>query len=745
MRRVCLLVVLLALAMPVRVLPADDLSESPADSLSELIPLPDYEISILPDTSYPTGRLTVGLALSGGGAKGLAHIGVLKVIEEAGLRIDVVTGTSMGSIIGGLYAIGYSAVELDSIVRSIEWTDFFSDVVGRPTLSMEQKLYDARYLASLPLRDGTVSLPSGLIPGQTFAALMNRLTLFMHDTPDFQNLPRPFACIATDLVTGKAVVLKQGQLSEAIRASMAIPSIFTPVQLDNMLLVDGGLVRNLPVQDAFELGADLVIAVDVGQPLNSIEKLTDIISIINQSLSFIGVESDSLQRSLASVLIEPKVAEYSITDFTSTAEIIALGEQAARPLLPRFQALADSLNRLGPPPPLPLPPRIDSVYVARVEIHGLKKVTNRQVQSDLAIDPPCWMTTAELQAAVDRVFSTQFFERVGYHLTATQRGTILTLHVLEKHSDFFRFGFRYDSYEKASVLLNVTSHNLIWNSTMATFDLILGDYTEAEAAWFFHTGYRPRIGMRLYSTLRQGEFLLPFGGDENRIEMKYRTTRSEALFGTIFSSSSVLGFGLRYDYAMVRPRFSVPNLKRREITYPSAFILFWGDTFDRANFATEGSSLFAEFEIADSSFGESGSYRRAELTVENRTRSRDWLTLISRLRFGSASSATPLHRLFMNAAFVDHVAAQPGELAGTAMQIAGWGVQIEPWHKRFIVLRGDLGNSFTSWNRVIALGRYRWGAGVTVGGLTVVGPISATIATGSLHRALFAVDVGFRF
>ncbi|MCB2198447.1 patatin-like phospholipase family protein [bacterium] len=705
----------------------------------------DYNMTILPDPQGPPSRPRVGLVLSGGGAKGLAHIGVLKVIEEAGLDIDVVTGTSMGSIIGGLYAIGYTSEEIDSLVVSIDWADFFAETVNREHLSMEQKLYDARYLASLPLRDGTVSLPNGLIPGQNFSALLNRLTLFVHDTPDFHNLPRPFACIATDLVTGVAVVLDHGNLSEAIRASMAIPSIFTPVPYQGSLLVDGGMVRNFPAQDALDLGADILVGVNVGVPLNSREKLTDIISIVNQSLSFIGAESDSIQRTLVDILIEPPVAEFSITDFYDAKSIIQVGEETARTYLPQLRALADSLNRLGPESPRPLPPRIDSVYVEKVEIHGLNHVTQRQVMADFAIDAPRWVTTEELEAGVERVFSSQFFERVGYNLQATQRGTIVTLNVLEKHSDFFRFGFRYDSFDKAGVLLNLTSHNLIWNSTMATLDLVLGEYTEAEAAWFFHTGYRPRIGMRLHSIYQQAQFLITPPSVLTPVEMKLRLNRNEFLAGTIFSTTSAIGGGVRHYWSVTSPRFSVPGLKRTESSHPALFALLWEDSFDRADFATDGSWIYADFEIADPAIGGDVAYRRGELSLENRTESRSWLTLIGRLRLGSSTGTPPLHRLFFNEPFDAVIGAEPGQLAGKAIQVVGGGLQFQPWRKRFLVVEGSLGNSFASWNTNLSFDQYEWGVGISAGASTVVGPISASLSTGSLHDALFAVNVGFHF
>ena len=204
-------------------------------------------------------RPRVGLALSGGGAKGFAHIGVLKVLESAGVPIDCISGTSMGSIVGALYAIGYSVDEIEAIALESDWEDIFSDAITRRDRPIEQKLVEDRYLLSLPLVGTKIGLPRGLIAGQKVSALLDRLTLPVHGQTSFRELPIPFSCVATDIVTGEAVVLDSGFLPEAIRASMAIPSAFTPVEIDGRLLVDGMLVRNFPVQDVIDLGADLVV------------------------------------------------------------------------------------------------------------------------------------------------------------------------------------------------------------------------------------------------------------------------------------------------------------------------------------------------------------------------------------------------------------------------------------------------------------------------------------------------------
>ena len=212
----------------------------------------------------------IGIALSGGAARGLAHIGVLKVLEQAGIPVDVIAGTSMGSVVGGLYALGYNADQLDTIVRAQDWFRLLTDPVDRRDLPVDRKIAADRIMLTLPIYRGGIHLPRSVVPGQRIWELLTRLTWSAHGVHDFHRLPTPFAAVATDLETGQAVVLDRGFLPDAIRASMALPSVFAPVELGGVVLIDGGVVRNLPAHDARALGADVLICSDVTDPLEPV-------------------------------------------------------------------------------------------------------------------------------------------------------------------------------------------------------------------------------------------------------------------------------------------------------------------------------------------------------------------------------------------------------------------------------------------------------------------------------------------
>src|SRR5213083_1327762 len=280
----------------------------------------------------------VGVALSGGAARGLAHIGVLKVLEEAGVPVDVIAGTSMGSVVGGLYAVGYTAPQLDTIVRTEDWYRLLTDPVDRRDLAVDRKFTEDHYLLTLPIQRGGIKLPRSVVAGQRVSQLLTRLTWSAHAIRDFRALPIPFAAVATDLETSRAVVLDHGFLPDAIRASMALPSVFSPVDLGDTAVIDGGVVRNLPAQDARALGADVLICSDVTDPLEPRDSIVSLVDVLVQSVSFRVWDSEAVQRSKCDVLILPDVRAFSTFGFARAREVIARGEAAARAAIPAITA-----------------------------------------------------------------------------------------------------------------------------------------------------------------------------------------------------------------------------------------------------------------------------------------------------------------------------------------------------------------------------------------------------------------------
>jgi len=283
------------------------------------------------------GRPKVGLVLSGGGAKGFAHVGVIKAMEEAGLYPDYITGTSMGSIIGGLYAMGYSADEIKEIGLSIDWDKVLSNEISLDKVAIEEKDYYDRFIIELPFRNKKIGLPQGLIEGQELGLLLSKLMRPAHHIHDFDSLSIPFKCIAVDIENGEAHVLDSGSIVQSVRASMAIPTFFTPVLMNNTLYIDGGLLRNFPVDEVKEMGADIVIGVFVSNELSEKEDLNSMVNLLAQSAFVHSALDSEEQKKGVDIYIEPDISEYSTASFWSTDKIIASGELAGQENLNNWQ------------------------------------------------------------------------------------------------------------------------------------------------------------------------------------------------------------------------------------------------------------------------------------------------------------------------------------------------------------------------------------------------------------------------
>jgi len=282
--------------------------------------------------------------LSGGGARGMAHIGVLKILEQLKVPIDCIAGTSMGAVVGGLYASGMTAQQIESTIRSVDWQEAFRDAPPRRELAFRRKQDDRNFLVRLPLglKHGKILLPKGFIQGQKLQQTLRQLTLPFSDSTDFDSLPTPFRAVATDLETGKAVVMNQGDLAVAMRASISAPGVFAPVESEGRLLVDGGLAENLPVEVARQMHADILIVSDVSFPLLPRAALDSALSITNQMLAILVRKDADRQRATLGaqdILIEPILGAASSTDFTAANNTIASGENAARLRIERLEPL----------------------------------------------------------------------------------------------------------------------------------------------------------------------------------------------------------------------------------------------------------------------------------------------------------------------------------------------------------------------------------------------------------------------
>jgi len=398
-------------------------------------------------------RPKIGLVLSGGGAKGAAHIGVLKVLEQHNIPIDYVVGTSIGAYVGGLYALGYQAAEIEKIMLNLPWDESYSDFIPREQLSLKDKSHRDQYNISFRLgySDEQLKTPSGLLLGQSASSLLKQSTDVVAKVDNFDHLTIPYRAIATNLATAKAVVIKQGSLTKAMRASTAVPGVVEPVKIDGELLVDGGIANNMPIDVAKAMGADIVIAIDIGSPLLTKSEINDTIDVINQ-LSTILTNNTTLNQlkylSTRDILIRPKIDKLSTTDFSIMPEALILGEQAA--LLAKERLSQLSLEQQEYREYQEERSRKQRILfknftqpVIEIEYQNNSKVSEIVIKEQFAITIGDVVTEEALQLAINRVYALNEFEHVDAEFIDSPNGRKLLLVTEEKAwgPDYLSFGF----------------------------------------------------------------------------------------------------------------------------------------------------------------------------------------------------------------------------------------------------------------------------------------------------------------
>ncbi len=703
-------------------------------------------------------RPRIGLVLSGGGAKGIAHVGVLKVLEEAGIRVDYIAGTSMGSIVGALYAIGYNAGTLERIALKMDWGDILADEVSHRTMSMQEKLADGRYAFSFPIRKGGVSLPTGFIPGQKLMKELCRLTLPAHNVRDFRNLTIPFICIATDMETGKPMVFDRGYLPDVLRASMAIPSIFTPVEIEGRLYVDGGIVQNFPVSDTRAMGADIIIGVDVQTPLYSKEELNSLARIMEQSIYFLGEISNRRERKLCDVLITPDMAGFTSSSFDNPAELIRRGEAAARARLPQLMALAKKTGkdkaraRVTPPEPK------GTFHITRVRIEGLNKVSHSLVIGALGIKTPGNVTSRDLDRAIDRIYGTLFFERVDYRLQPDLNGEMLIIRVAETTTDFIKVGLHYDSDMKAALLLNATFRNIAGEGSKFSFDLNLSENLGAETSYFIQTGLRPGIGTGVMIWYQQFDVNI-YENRELIANMNYRTYGGDIILFTTFSNVFALGFGLQKQYTALEKKLAPPEWESGAMDFLNYYGFLNFDSLDRKVFTRRGVFFYfqamritTDFDAEDTLLYKPVNKYSLQYSV--------FFPLHRRITFQvgglggiiDGDPVYPAHLFYLGSIYTNQKEVYPFtgfhfmEISGKNMAVANCSLQVEPWNNFYFTLRGNIGKvgeqpeDLTNGNDLLI------GAGLTAGLFSLIGPLEVSLATGNGKDILLLhVNIGYRF
>ncbi len=446
----------------------------------------------IPKDSY---RPKIGLVLSGGGAKGMAHIGALKVLEELGIKPDYITGTSMGSIMGGLYSIGYKANELDSIIRTIDWSKMLSDQIPLSNVVPEEKYYYRRYLFEFDLTKKGPVLPSGVVIGQGISEEMNYLTWHVAGVNKFDDFPTPFRCVASDLISGEPYIFDSGNLATAMRASMAIPSAFSPILLDSMLLVDGGVLNNMPIKTCRDLGADIIIAVNVGVKEHpKIEDFKTIGDILMGSAMIRSNYETKQSAEFVDIMIEPALDDYTSASFFNGNEIIELGEIAAREKYVELSELADFINQFPKDKEIDLETNIQQLYIEDIKVVGLKRLNKQFVLGKFGLEKNHTYTKKDINEGLHLLMGTRYIDNVNYELALGQHGYIITLKPVEAFPSKYNFSIHYDNVYKASAIFNIAMRNYIIRGSSFKFSGEVSEYPQINTEYIDYFGHKQKTG-----------------------------------------------------------------------------------------------------------------------------------------------------------------------------------------------------------------------------------------------------------
>jgi NTE family protein len=558
--------------------------------------------------ALPAQRPRIGLVLSGGGARGTAHIGVLKVLDDLHVPIDAIAGTSMGAVVGGLYASGLSGRDIEHLLSTVDWQDAFRNRPLRTDLSFRRKRDDEDFLVNVPIgvNGRKLLIPTGLISGQKLTQLLRHATLPVAGVTDFDLLPTRLRIVATDLESGAAVVMKSGDLTSAMRASMSAPGVFSPVEREGRMLVDGGLVKNLPIDVAREMGVDVLIVVDAGVALRQREQLTSLASVSNQALAIMVRRDADMQRATLTardVLLQPQMDELSSYDFKVVYRAIEAGMQVAESaraaLAPlrlddtAYATYAEQRHGHGQPAPVLQFARADADsqhYAGAIERNFADQVGKP-------------LDAAALQQRVTDLYGRGYFETLDYHLA---RDPVLG-HGLEVHAQRNSWGPNY--LRLGLSLQDDFQGNTSFNAAARLILTELGT-TGAEWLWDLQVGASPRFGTEYYLPLssRIPYFLAPHlqveahsipqlaPGTEDQIgEFRVRRFDYGLDAGREFGNWGEFRGGLVRTEGNTRVRlgdFSTPDTR---FSVYGGFVRFAYDTLDSVNFPHRGQSWEVEW------------------------------------------------------------------------------------------------------------------------------------------------------
>jgi NTE family protein len=535
-------------------------------------------------------RPKIGLVLSGGGAKGFAHIGVLNVLEDAGIKVDYIGGTSMGAVIGGLYAIGYNAKQIDSIINTTNFSNVINDFIPRSSKNFYEKRNDELYALSLPFNKFRIGTPEALSKGMYNFNLLSRLTLPVRHIRDFNKLPTPFLCIGTNIALGEQVIFDKGILAQSITGSSSLPSIFAPVIIDDNLIIDGGVINNYPIEEVRNMGADIIIGVDVQSGLLTKEELRSASKVFFQITNLQTIERMKSNANLTEVYIKPDVKEYGVVSFDKATEIIKKGEDATFSIYEKINVLIDKSNPYHKPK---LKVQNDSLDIVDIKINNLKNYSRDYVIGKLNFKPKSKISFKDLETGINNLNVTQNFSGVSYYFDKNGNKDDLILTLTESQiKTNLKFALHYDGLYKSAVLVNITNKKSFFKNDFLSADLALGDNMRYYFDYYIDNGFQLSYGFK--SQLNQFNKNVPVkvitknSLASNSINIDYLSLSNQVYIQSVFAQKFLIGVGAEFEYLDVSSETLEIDQTIAKSTFSSVFGYIKYDSYDNKYFPKKG-------------------------------------------------------------------------------------------------------------------------------------------------------------
>lgn len=548
-------------------------------------------------------RPKIGLVLSGGGAKGLAHVGVLKAIEKAGLQIDYITGTSMGAIVAAMYASGYNASQIEQFAHTLKWMELISSRPLYSDISIEEKDDFESYLATFPMKGLKPQLNTGFFEPYQVMLMLKEIFFPVYAVHDWRELPIPFRCVAADVASGDAVILDHGDLAFATRSSMAIPGVFSATEYKGTKLVDGGIVRNFPVKDVKDMGADYVIGVNLFSGLTPSDKMTNMLDVMMQTINFRDAKDLQEEKAICDMVIEPDVAAYNASSFDAAETILEIGNQTGEEFYPLFKQLADSLhNAYGVPYAKTdrLAPYDNQVRIIDFQFEGLEHTSESLLRHNLNLRAGHLYTPQDFTAAIKNAMSTGYYKNMTYDLISADEGSVIFhCKVYENPLATLKVDLSYNTFTNASLFLNYQARNLLGSNSTTDLKVAIS------RNFRFKVKNRLLFGERhnyyFDATYENTRFYLPSQGDAQGIENanKYIHNDLNVRFGHATSARADVNFGLGYECFHYEPDIRETGEISGKVRAPYAIFTRRVNTLDRKYLPQRGMkfdmSLYGSF------------------------------------------------------------------------------------------------------------------------------------------------------